>query len=478
VVQTAGVDFATRLAELERAVVRLESVLAARDAEIARKDQALIAQCDRIVALERALEEARRGGKRQAAPFSKGNPKAAPKTPGRKSGDRHGRHGHRMVPVGPADRELDAGLSDTCPDCGGNVVCERVEEQWQVDTPPTVTPTVTKFKVAVGHCGDCGRRVQGTHPEQTSQALGAAASSVGPSAKALAAWLHYGLGLSFHKTRLVLGRFGIAITAGAIAQASATSASKELVPVHSELVKAANASKSLVTDETGWRVGGSGAWMWVATNAWLTCYWVTPGRGFADATTTITADYDGIIVRDGYVVYSHYEKATHQTCLAHLLRRCHDMETDLAGADRKIAVAAKAILKDALAARDLDSPGRAAAAVDLAARLERLCARPVGHDANRRLLAHLARQAPAMFTFLTADPALGIDATNWRAETGIRPAVVNRKTWGGNRTWNGARTQWIITSILRTAAQHGHDAVGYIADRARAPDPGLAILLR
>jgi transposase len=358
------------------------------------------------------------------------------------------------------------------------VICDRVEEQWQVDIPPTVTPTVIKFNVPVGHCGDCGRRVQGTHPEQTSQALGAAGSSVGPNAKALAAWLHYGLGLSFDKTRLVLARFGIGITVGAICQASATTASKELVPVHSELVKAANASKSLVMDETGWRVGGGGAWMWVATNAGLTCYWVTPGRGFADAATTITADYDGIVVRDGYVVYNHYNKATHQTCLAHLLRRCHEMETDLAGADRKIPVAAKAILKDALAARDLDRASRAAAAVDLAARLEKLCARPVGHDANRRLLAHLARQAPAMFTFLTADTALGIDATNWRAETGIRPAVVNRKVWGGNRTWNGARTQGIITSILRTAAQHGHDAVAYIADRARAPDPGLTILLR
>lgn len=55
----------------------------------------------------------------------------------------------------------------------------------------------------------------------------------------------------------------------------------------------------------------------MATNAGLTCYWVTPGRGFADATATITADYDGIIVRDGYVVYNHYDKATHQTCLAH-----------------------------------------------------------------------------------------------------------------------------------------------------------------
>ena len=62
-------------------------------------------------------------------------------------------------------------------------------------------------------------------------------------------------------------------------------------------------------DETGWRVRGRSAWMWVATNRRLSCYWATPGRGFADATKTVDADYDGIIVRDGYIVYDHYDKA-------------------------------------------------------------------------------------------------------------------------------------------------------------------------
>ncbi len=465
-----------RVAQLEGVVARLEATVSSRDAEITLKDRALISQRDRIAVLEKALEESRRGGKRQAAPFSKGGTKADPKTPGRKSGEGHGRHGNRRAPVGPPDRDFDAGLPAGCPDCGGPVVCDRVESQWQVDIPPVV-PVVTRFNVAVGHCAGCGTRVQGTHPDQTSQALGAAASSVGPTAKAMAAWLHYALGLSFPKTRAVLARFGIDVTAGAICQSSATSASKELVPVHAELVRAANASKSLVMDETGWRVGGHGGWMWVATNAEFTLYWVTPHRGFADATATVTADYDGIIVRDGYVVYDHYDRASHQTCLAHLLRRCREMEDDLPPADTKIPRAAKAILKDALAARDLDSPERAAAAVELTARLDKLSARPVGHDANRRLLAHLAHQAPAMFTFLTAQPSLSLDATNWRAETGIRPAVVNRKVWGGNRTWSGAETQGVITSIIRTAAQHGVDAVEYLARRARAPDPGLQILL-
>ena len=455
----------------------METRLAAAEREIALKDAVIIGQLERIRELEVALEESRRGGKRQAAPFSKGQPEANPKRPGRKRGEGHGRHGHRMAPAVAPDRELDAGLPGCCPDCGGIVVCDRVEAQWQVDIPPAVTPTVTRFNVAVGRCHGCGRRVQGSHPEQTSQALGAAASAVGPTAKALASWLHYGLGLSFNKTAMVLARFGITLSAGAISQAAAASASNELVPVHAELVAAANRSPTLTMDETGWRVGGEPGWMWVATNDSLTVYWVSAGRGFPDATTVVDCDYPGIIIRDGWIVYGRYQAARHQSCLGHLLRRCHQMEADLSGADRRIPRAANAILKDALAARELDPAERDAAAAELAERLERLCARPAGHDANRRLLAHLGRQAPAMFTFLTADPGLHVDATNWKAETGIRPAVVNRKVWGGNRTWNGARTQGIISTIMRTAAQHGHDAVAYLADRARSPDPRLAILL-
>ena len=55
---------------------------------------------------------------------------------------------------------------------------------------------------------------------------------------------------------------------------------------------------------------------------------------------------------------------------------------------------------------------------------------------NRRLAAHLRAHAMSWFWFLI-DPA--IDATNYRAEQALRPAVVNRKVWGGNRTWPGRR---------------------------------------
>ena len=154
-------------------------------------------------------------------------------------------------------------LPSFCPDCGGEVELERTAEQFQVDLPP-MRPVTTKFNVSVGHC-NCGKRVQGRHAEQTSDALGAASSQVGPSAKAWAAWLHYGLGLSFVKTASLLDRLGINLTAGALSQA-AQSTSTALVPVQDSIVKAVNDSAMIVPDESGWRVGGEGAWLWAASS--------------------------------------------------------------------------------------------------------------------------------------------------------------------------------------------------------------------
>ena len=462
-----------RVAELETVVARFRQTVADLQEELRKKDRTISAQAERIKELEAALEESHRAGKRQASPFSKGEPKPDPKRPGRKAGDAHGRHGHRMAPVGPADRELDAALPACCPDCGGEIEHERDAEQWQVDIGEQ-KPVKMLFRVGVGRCKACGRRVQGRHPEQTSDALGAAGSQVGPMAKAWASFLHYNLGLSWVKVSRLLTRLGVPATAGALCQASVHQACTDLVPVHQELVKVANSSPVLVMDETGWRVGGARAWLWEATNAVVTLYWVARGRGFEQACQVVDADYDGTIVRDGWCVYPCYEKAKHQTCLGHLIRRASHLCEDLPRHARPLPEAAKVLLKDSLAARELAPAERVEAAAELAERLEALCQTQTSHEEVRKFLAHLERQAPAMFSFLADER---VDATNWRAEQGIRPAVVNRKVWGGNRTDRGGRAQSVMMSVIRTAAQHGVDAIDYLAARARSPDPGLAILL-
>src|SRR6185503_18445089 len=85
--------------------------------------------------LLKRIEELERAGKRQAGPFSKGDPKKNPKRPGRKPGSEYGRQGLRSKPE-KIDEIVDVPLPAACPDCGSAVEEVRVAKQFQTDLPP------------------------------------------------------------------------------------------------------------------------------------------------------------------------------------------------------------------------------------------------------------------------------------------------------------------------------------------------------
>jgi transposase len=192
------------------------------------------------------------------------------------------------------------------------------------------------------------------------------------------------------------------------------------------------------------------------------------------------ADFAGVMVRDGWAPYRGFERARHQTCLGHLLRRCRE---NLATALRGTARVPRALQRLLIAALDLRDKrdagsihehGLAVARGRLEAKLDRLLEWRPWDEENRKLLAHLGREREALFTFLRLP---GIPATNWQAEQAIRPAVVTRKVCGGNRTWNGAAAQQVLASVLRTSRQQKRDALELLADLLRSPEPVVAGVL-
>ncbi len=408
----------------------------------------------RVAKLEGQLEEARRAGKRQAAPFSRGEPGAAPGRPGRRSGDEHGEHGHREPP-GEVDEELDAPLAPRC-ECGGEIEEERSEFQYQ-DELPEPRPIRRRVRVHIGKCRCCGRRHQGRHPFQTSDALGAAGCMLGPRAVALATELNKELGLSPQKTAKALARFGIRVTAGGVVQAIARQA-KALEPTYQALIDGVRASRAVAPDETGWRIGGQKAWLWAFAGENVTVYLIAQGRGYEHAAEILGEDFAGVLERDGWAPYRRFANAKHQTCHAHLLRRTGELIADSVAGQARVPHAARRILKDALALRDqrdvIDAGEFGLRVTDLNERTDKLLAMRPTHEPNRRLLGHLQNEREHMFTFL-CEP--GVQATNWRAEQALRPAIVNRKSWGGNRTAKGARTQQTVMSVIRTARQQSVD---------------------
>ena len=77
-----------------------------------------------------------------------------------------------------------------------------------------------------------------------------------------------------------------------------------------------------MADETDWRVGARSHWLWTAVTPTTTVYAICEGRGFDDAQTLLAADFDGMLVRDGWVVYRCFTNGEHQSCLQRLRRGC------------------------------------------------------------------------------------------------------------------------------------------------------------
>ena len=422
--------------------------------------------------LKEELEMARRRANRQAAPFSRGLPKAHPERPGRKPGPAYGRPAHRRPPP-RVDVTHDAPLPRTCPDCGGWVQRRRVVSQYQEDLP-VQRPVVHEFRVAVGHCRQCHRRVQGRHPLQTSNALGAAAVQLGPQAVALAVILNKQCGLSFGRiVSLLRDRFSLTVTRGGLVHA-VHRAARQAQPTYEALCATVRGSPVVTPDETGWKVGGQPYWLWAFATRDTTTYAIEDGRGFAQAARMLGADYAGVLQRDGWAPYRQFVHAAHQTCLAHLLRRCRTMMLDYP--HHPFAPQVDHLLRAALATRaryaagTVSDHGLAVARGAYVTRLGDLLARRPSRLADaRRFATHLTAEYDAVFSFLF-DPTL--DATNWRAEHALRPAVVTRKMCGGgNRTLRGAQTQQVLASILRTAQQRGLDATAVIVAALQAPRP-------
>ena len=167
----------------------------------------------------------------------------------------------------------------------------------------------------------------------------------------------------------------------------------------------------------------------------------------------------GFCIHDGWAPYYRFQFAFHQSCLAHLLKRCREMAQIASPAALAFPRAVEHLLETSLELRDRYERGEISEQRPERSPRESWkpswtgCWRHVRRNpANRRLARHLEHERLWLFTFLHCP---GLDATNNAAERAIRGMVIARKVWGGNRTWAGARTQQILVSVLRTCWQQG-----------------------
>jgi transposase len=301
--------------------------------------------------------------------------------------------------------------------------------------------------------------------------LGAAASQIGPDAQAAVVALNKTFGLSHIKVAAVFrALFGMTLTRGASAQIVLRAADR-LGPAYQEVREEIKSAPCLTPDETGWRVAGRPAWLHAWVTARATGYAIDPHRKADVLERLIGRDWSGTLVHDGFASYDRFTAATHQQCLGHVLRRVRELEAKATRGAVHYPRKLIALLTEAIHLRNRYQKGEVSAdelrrsrpAFDRRLRDLAWPAREV--PAYDTLSAHLWNHRDEWFTFLSHPE---VEPTNWEAEQAIRPAVVNRKVWGGNRTWVGAHAQEVLMSVLETCRRAGRSGLEFVSQTLRA----------
>ena len=444
-----------RIAELEEQLIR-----ALKGIEKLKKQNEL---------LQVEVEELKRAGKRQAAPFARRKLVARPKRPGRKAGQ--GRFSRRERPMPKRVDQTKKARLHGCPQCGSRLSDIHKHEQYVSDIPK-IQPIITRYVTYSGYCGDCHKRVRSRHPEQTSQATGAAGEMVGPRAKALAADLKHRLGGSYGKVSETLNdAFGLQVSRSGWCQADQRLA-ESASPVYQELVEAVQHSSVVHADETGWRIGILSAWLWVFANQEVTVYAIRDNRSSDVVVEILGKEFKGILASDCFLAYDdkRLKDWLKQKCLSHLLKDLKEMEENKTGRAVRFARDGTAILQAALMLKaekpSLDPATFAQRAQALETQLDSLISRQrrLRDPQNARFAKRLRKHRPHLLRFLYVD---GLDATNNLAERQLRPGVIIRKTNGCNRSRGGADTHSILTSVLATCRQHSVPILDYMVSLQR-----------
>lgn len=458
-----------------------------RDQRIAELESELaqaLAAIEKLKRLNELLrgenEELKRAGKRQAAPFARRKLVEHPKRPGRKAGQ--GKFSRREKPTPKQVDETKVAKLSGCPKCGGRLKDIHQHEQFVADIPK-IRPIITRYVTFSGYCVDCHKRVRSRHPEQISQATGAAGVLVGPRAKALASDLKHRLGVSYGKVSETLNdAFELPVNRSGWCQADRRLA-RQAQPVYRNLIRVARCSSVVHADETGWRIGTMPGWLWVFTNSEVTVYAIRDNRSSDVVIEILGEKFKGILASDCFLAYDNKKLADwlKQKCLSHLLLDLKEIQECKTGRAAQFARDGTALLRAALVLKaekpKLDPALFARRAQTLETQLDTLISkqRQLKDPDNLRFARRLRKQRPHLLRFLYVD---GLEATNNRAERQIRPAVIIRKTNGCNRVKQGAESHEILASVLVTCRQHDVPILDYMVSLQRSDEtlpaiPGL-----
>ena len=172
-----------------------------------------------------------------------------------------------------------------------NVDEEDVERR-QVFEIPRLKPHVTEYQIFSGCCTSCSVKHRGALP------AGAPAGILGPRAQATIAMLTGKFHLSKRDVEeLFSDYFGLSICVGTVSNTE-QQVSEALKAPYEEVVEAIKNAAVVGADETGHKIAGKRAWMWVALTSTVVVFYAMASRSKKVALEILGSTFSGILISD------------------------------------------------------------------------------------------------------------------------------------------------------------------------------------
>ena len=412
--------------------------------KLKRENEELKKEIDRLKKIEEEYEEHKHHCTIFDVPsFVKIDVRKRHKTPGQKAG--HEGYSRRIPERIDFVKRL---ILDTCPECQGtNLSCvQEVRERFVEDIPEPTNTIVTKYEIERRYCKNCKKIVEAEVEDALPNAR------FGLRVMLLVVFMKIGLALPSQKIiKMLEAQYNLTISDGEIykmLEQVAQAFGSHYNGLHQKIRDAA--VKHI--DETGWRIDGKNSWLWIFINKEIALYVIRKQRSSSVPIKVLGKQENKVIVNDRYSAYNVLAKKTKcnlQICWAHLLRNAKDFAEHYDEA-KYIRKQLKHIFKLANKCKHQATENQING---LLHKIDLIAEKRYKHSEIRKFVKSVCKfHRENLFRFVTNAE---IDATNNRAERGIRKGVIIRKISNGNRSKKGADILGVLLSVVETLKLQG-----------------------
>ena len=331
----------------------------------------------------------------------------------------------------------------------------------QVAELPPIEPVVHEYRLHRLCCPRCNAVTCGALP------AGVPGTAFGPRLHAALGVLTGAYRLSKRQVaQLCSDLLGLTISVGMVAKLERITADVLEQPV-AELAGQVKAAEAANIDETGWREGGSKAWLWVVVTSLGIVFRIARSRAGAVAADLLGGDPKPIVISDRFPGYEWIELRSRQICWAHLRRDFQamiDRDGDGAEVGRRLLWQSNKLFESWHKVRD--GTIQRSTFLQAVAWLRRMVRSSLERgsrcacDKTAATCGELLRLWDCLWTFTRIE---GVEPTNNAAGRVLRHAVIWRRISGGTDSEAGSRFVERMLSVVATCRQRGVPVIHYLS---------------